>query len=81
MHVWYVVKEGSPQLCGFGRVDVWRADVRVVVGSWILRKVSELNTLEVGPMVAENQFRPNERQQSSLAIASSMELQPGNPRV
>ena len=37
-----------------GSLDKFLADVRIVVGSWILRKVSEIDPLEVGPGEVES---------------------------
>ena len=40
-----------------GRFDIVLADVDIMVGSWILREVSEIDPLEVGPGEVEDQLR------------------------
>ena len=36
-----------------GTLDIWFADVGIVVGSWILREISEFDALVVGPSEVE----------------------------
>lgn len=51
-----VVRKGSPRLWGLGSVDVWCADVGVVVGSRILGEVPKFYTLVIRPREGEISF-------------------------
>lgn len=46
--------QGSSRL---GSLDIFLADVGIVVGSWVLREVSKIDPFEVRPEEMENQLR------------------------
>ena len=80
--LWVCDRKSTPWLCGLGIVDIWYADVGVVVGSWILGHVSKLDGLVVGPSrKVGGQFRLSKRTTHSLTILFASHQQEQNPRV
>jgi hypothetical protein len=72
------------RLCGSGRLgrpDVSRADIGVVVGSWISGEVSEFDAFVVGPSEVNNQFQLDEKIIHSHTIVLSNYWLSRNPRV
>ena len=43
--------------CGLGRIGIRYTNIGVMICSWILGEVSELDTLKVGPSEAGDQFQ------------------------
>ena len=64
-----------------GSLNIFVADVGIMVGGRILRQISKIDPFEVGPEEVENQLRLDKRTTHSHTIAFASLWHWRNPRV